>query len=90
MTRATIDGFSLATCFYESHFRLDPISREIWTGRSQAVSLPKEFRFETDTVLVRREGQAVILEPAFEWPERWVESFAGAPDDFVRPAHGQG
>jgi hypothetical protein len=23
-----------------------------WTGRSQAVRLPKEFRFETDTVLV--------------------------------------
>ena len=50
------------------------------------MSLPKEFRFETDTVLVRREGKAVILEPAFEWPERWVESFAGVPDDFVRPA----
>jgi len=37
---------------------------------------------------VRREGQAVVLEPAFEWPERWVESFAGVPDDFVRPAQG--
>jgi antitoxin VapB len=63
-------------------------ARVFWTGRSQAVSLPKEFRFETDTVLVRREGQAVVLEPAFEWPERWVESFAGVPDDFVRPAQG--
>jgi len=64
-------------------------ARVFWTGRSQAVSLPKEFRFETDTVLVRREGQAVILEPASQWPEGWVESFAGVPDDFARPAQGE-
>lgn len=61
-------------------------ARVFWTGRSQAVSLPKEFRFTTDTVLVRREGQAVILEPASQWPEGWVESFAGLTDDFIRPA----
>ena len=34
-------------------------ARVFWTGRSQAVSLPKEFRFNTDTVLVRRHGKAV-------------------------------
>jgi antitoxin VapB len=32
-------------------------------GRSQAVRLPKEFRFEGSEVRVRREGKAVILEP---------------------------
>lgn len=64
-------------------------ARIFWTGRSQAVSLPKEFRFSTDTVLVRRAGQAVILEPCSQWPEKWVESFAGVPDDFVRPTQGK-
>lgn len=64
-------------------------ARVFWTGRSQAVSLPKEFRFETDTVLVHREGKAVVLEPASQWPENWVESFAGVPDDFVRPPQGE-
>lgn len=59
-----------------------------WTGRSQAVRLPKEFRFEGDTVHVRREGSAVILEPANDWPEGYVESFAGVPDDFERPPQG--
>ncbi len=44
-------------------------ARVFWTGRSQAVRLPKEFRFETDTVLVHRQGRAVIVEPAHEWPE---------------------
>lgn len=51
--------------------------------------LPKEFRFDTDTVLVHREGNAVVLEPAGEWPEGWVESFAGMPDDFGRPDQGE-
>jgi antitoxin VapB len=59
-----------------------------WTGRSQAVRLPKEFRFDTDTVLVRREGNAVILEPASEWPPDYVDSFAGVPADFERPPQG--
>jgi antitoxin VapB len=60
-----------------------------WTGRSQAVRLPKEFRFEGDTVLVRREGNAVILEPSHSWPDGWVDSFAGLPEDFKRPAQGK-
>ena len=33
------------------------------TGRSQAVRLPKEFRFEGKEVHIRRVGQGVLLEP---------------------------
>jgi antitoxin VapB len=33
------------------------------TGRSQAVRLPKECRFETDEVKVTKIGDRVILEP---------------------------
>ncbi len=64
-------------------------ARVFWTGRSQAIRLPKEFRFDTDTVLVHREGRAVVVEPAHEWPDRYVESFAGVPDDFTRPHQGE-
>ena len=46
-----------------------------WTGRSQAVRLPKQFRFDSVEVGVRREGNAIILEPLNEWPDGWVESF---------------
>jgi antitoxin VapB len=60
-----------------------------WTGRSQAVRLPKEYRFDTDTVRVHREGAAVILEPVDDWPEGYVESFTGAPEDLRRPAQGK-
>lgn len=32
-------------------------------GGSQAVRLPKAFRFEGDEVLIRKDGDKVILEP---------------------------
>ncbi|MGA8807561.1 MAG: AbrB/MazE/SpoVT family DNA-binding domain-containing protein [Thermoanaerobaculia bacterium] len=63
-------------------------ARVFKTGRSQAVRLPKEFRFDADTVLVHREGSAVVLEPVHEWPAGYVESFSGVPDDFKRPSQG--
>lgn len=64
-------------------------AKVFWTGRSQAVRLPKEFRVESDTVLVRREGNAIVLEPADAWPQGYAQSFAGVPDDFARPPQGE-
>jgi antitoxin VapB len=64
-------------------------ARIFWTGRSQAVRLPKEFRFETDTVLVHRQGRAVVIAPVHEWPEGYVESFTGVPGDFMRSPQGE-
>jgi antitoxin VapB len=63
-------------------------ARVFWTGRSQAIRLPKEFRFATDTVLVHRKGQALVVEPANVWPEGYVQSFSGVPDEFTRPSQG--
>jgi virulence-associated protein VagC len=39
-------------------------------GRSQAVRLPREFRFDGKEVAIRREGKTVILEPVAKrkWP----------------------
>jgi antitoxin VapB len=65
-------------------------AKVFWSGRSQAVRLPKEFRFRTDTVIIRQEGDALILEPADEWPDGYVESFSGAvPESFERLPQGE-
>lgn len=40
-------------------------------GRSQAIRLPKEFRFEGDTVRVRRVPEGVLLQPMFTDPKEW-------------------
>jgi antitoxin VapB len=60
-----------------------------WSGRSQAVRLPKDFRFEGDEVRIRRHGNAVILEPlAEDW--RWLDAIVGKLDeDFARAADEQ-
>ena len=55
-------------------------AKVFWSGRSQAVRLPKEFRFEAGEVRIRRHGSAVILEPvATDWD--WLEAIAGPVDD---------
>jgi antitoxin VapB len=55
-----------------------------WSGRSQAVRLPKEFRFEGSEVRIRRHGNAVILESiAEDWA--WLDALVGKLDaDFVQ------
>jgi antitoxin VapB len=40
-------------------------------GRSQAVRLPREFRFEGDRVRVRRSGRGVLVEPMFTDVDTW-------------------
>ncbi len=60
-----------------------------WTGRSQAVRLPLEFRFDAEEVAVRREGTAVILEPLNAWPDGWVESFVASGAKFERSPQGR-
>jgi len=69
-------------------------------GRSQAVRLPKEFRFEGTEVAIRRDeatGEVVLSQPAVPAPETpaksWQEWFdlldsLGLPDDiFERQVH---
>lgn len=40
-------------------------------GRSQAVRLPKEFRFEGDRVRVRKVKDGVLLEPIATDVDKW-------------------
>jgi antitoxin VapB len=55
-------------------------------GGSQAVRLPKDFRFDTAEVRIRRHGAAVILEPVpQDW--NWLTPLLGPVDaDFETAA----
>jgi antitoxin VapB len=59
-------------------------AKVFWTGRSQAIRLPKEFRFNTAEVQIRREGARVILEPLPDdsWGEAFWEVFGAFGEDF--------
>jgi antitoxin VapB len=50
------------------------IAKLFQNGRSQAVRLPKEFRFEGDRVRIRRVGQGVLLEPLIPDAKQWFEA----------------
>ena len=58
------------------------VARLFRNGRSQAVRLPKEFRFEGDHVRVRRVAKGVLLEPFIPDAEKWfaaLDKFASEP-----------
>ena len=57
-------------------------ARVFMNGRSQAVRLPKEFRFDTDRVAIRREGRHVVLSPMFKDWDDYFRNSTSLPDDF--------
>jgi antitoxin VapB len=52
-------------------------------GASQAVRLPKEFRFEGDEVCVKRIGSAVLLYPKDAAWDLMAGAIGQADDDFM-------
>lgn len=65
-------------------------AKVFWTGRSQAIRLPKAFRFDASEVRIRRQGNSVILEPiANDW--QWLDTLVGLLDaDFEAAVLEQG
>lgn len=57
---------------------------------AQAVRLPEEFRINSDAVSIRRDGEAVIIEPLkpAAWPDGFFEAICIADPKFVRPDQG--
>jgi hypothetical protein len=57
-----------------------------WTGRSQAIRIPRAFRVSTAEVKLRREGSHLVLEPIEletdenGWPRAFWELAGSAPD----------
>jgi antitoxin VapB len=52
-------------------------------GESQAVRLPREFRFSGDEVFIKRVGSAVVLLPKARSWDTLLESLAKFPADFM-------
>ena len=52
-------------------------------GKSQAIRLPKEYRFEGTKVYVKRIGNAVVLIPERDSWRALIESLGQFSDDFM-------
>lgn len=63
---------------------MEPLTAKIFmNGRSQAVRLPKEFRFDTNEVFISKQGDKVIIsakEPSWDEFFNCQSSFG---DDFL-------
>ncbi len=61
---------------------MEAIAKLFQNGRSQAVRLPKAFRFKGNEVKISKKGNKVILESLERnnWPERFWEDFTEDPD----------
>lgn len=68
-------------------------ARVFQSGNSQAVRLPKDFRFDVDQVEVSREGDALILRPRPLHRARWASLRAalerGLSEDFLKDGREQ-
>jgi antitoxin VapB len=60
---------------------MESLAKLFQNGRSQAVRLPKEFRFEGTEVRIRKQGKKVILEPVknSKWPDGFWDVFTEDP-----------
>ena len=58
-------------------------------GNSQAVRLPKKFRFQGNEVKIYKKGHQVIMEPIeVSWDE-WFDSLKEFPEDFMKDGRNQ-
>ncbi len=58
-------------------------ARIFQSGNSQAVRLPKEFRFTADQVEIFRQGQDIVLRERPSSAAAIFDALASLPDDFM-------
>ena len=65
---------------------MESIAKVFQNGRSQAIRLPKAFRFKGNEVKISKKGDMVILEPIgiSSWPESFWDDFP-VDSDFKTP-----
>ena len=59
------------------------LTRVFQSGNSQAVRLPKEFRFDVDEVEILRQGDDVILRVPQRSAAVIFDALAALPEDFM-------
>jgi antitoxin VapB len=53
-------------------------------GRSQAVRLPKEYRFDTDEVYISKQGHNIIISAKKPTWDEFFDSKSSFDDDFLK------
>ena len=64
------------------------VAKVFENGRSQAVRLPKEYRFSSDEVVINRIGDIVLLMPKTSQWESFMKAIDMFSDDFMKDGRG--
>ena len=59
------------------------IAKIFMNGRSQAVRLPKEYRFDTEEVYITKQGQNIIISAKKPTWDEFFDSKSVFDDDFL-------
>jgi antitoxin VapB len=59
------------------------IAKIFMNGRSQAVRLPKEYRFDSDEVYISKQGSSVIITEKKPTWDQFFDSEPAFDDDFL-------
>lgn len=63
---------------------METIANLVTNGRSQAVRIPKAYQFDgVDRVLIRKQGDALVILPARKTWESHAEEAPAVGDDFL-------
>ena len=60
------------------------IAKIFMNGRSQAVRLPKEYRFNTDEVYITKQGENIIISAKKPTWDDFFDSESSFDDDFLK------
>ena len=59
------------------------VAKIFMNGRSQAVRLPKDFRFDCDEVYVRKQGDGIIISPKKSSWDDFFDQKSAFDDDYL-------
>ena len=62
---------------------MNHIAKIFMNGRSQAVRLPKELRFNCDTVFVRKQGESLVISPKQSTWDEFFDQKSAFDDTFL-------
>jgi antitoxin VapB len=62
---------------------MNQIAKIFMNGRSQAVRLPKDFRFDCDEVFVRKHGDGIIISPKTNTWDDFFNQESAFDDSFL-------
>lgn len=76
------EGVYIRHIYAISGFKMMETAKLFVNGNSQAVRLPKEYRFRGDEVVIKRMGNAVVLLPKDDPWQVMFDALAEFPEDF--------